>query len=153
MERSSFLIESVKQIHLVWLCVLSIYGRNCFTKHWYYFMSNVLLMALWMNEWMMTDWEMGWVRVGLLWDKQHETHIVRKSTLRLQTFWSLVLIGPILNKIQLFENLKIYKRCMDCRTHRSKVYIFPNKFWSFWMAVSCSILKPDKHHVQTWECC
>ena len=26
-----------------------------------------------MNECMMTDWEMGWVQVGLLWDKQHET--------------------------------------------------------------------------------
>ena len=42
-----------------------------------------------MNEWM-TDESMslGWAWVGLLWDKKHKTHIVRKSTLRLQNFWS-----------------------------------------------------------------
>jgi len=28
--------------------------------------------------------ERGWVRVGLLRDKQHETHIVKKGTLRLR---------------------------------------------------------------------
>ena len=38
------------------------------------------------------------VRVGLLWDKQHEPHIVRKSTLKLATFSSLVFIGTILNE-------------------------------------------------------
>ena len=45
----------------------------------------------------------------LLWDKQHETHMVRKSTLKLATISNLVYIGPILNEIQ--------------------------PFWSFWMAV------------------
>ena len=96
----------------------------------------------WMNKWMsewLTDWEIGWVQVGLLWDKEHKTHIVRNSTLRLQKFWSLVLIGSILNKIQPLKNLKIYKRCMDCCTHHLDVYIFLSKFWSFWMAVSRSI--------------
>ena len=40
----------------------------------------------------------GLVRVGLLWDKQHEVHIVWKSTLKLATFSSLVFIGTILNE-------------------------------------------------------
>ena len=44
---------------------------------------------------------------------------------------NLVSIGPRLNKIQLLINLNIYKRCMDCRTHRPDVYIFLCKFWSF----------------------
>ena len=94
--------------------------------------------------------ETGWVRVGLLWDKQHETHILRQSTLRLWKIWSLVSIGTILNKIQLLTNMKIYKRCMDCRTHRLDDYIFLSKFWRFWMAVSRSVY-PDKH--QSWERC
>ena len=48
-------------------------------------------------------------------------------------------IGPLLNKTQLFKILKIYKRYMDCRTHRPDVYTFLSKFWSFLMYVSCSI--------------
>ena len=50
----------------------------------------------------------GWVRVCLLWDKQHETHVVRKSTLGLGTFLSLALIGPVLNEIHTLKNSKIY---------------------------------------------
>ena len=66
------------------------------------------------------------VWVGLLWDKQQDTYcqVVRKSTLRLGKISSLVLIEPILDKIQLFTNLKINKRCMDCGTHTLDVYIF-----------------------------
>ena len=37
---------------------------------------------------------------------------------------SLVVIGPILNKIELFKNVKINKRCMDCGTHTLDIYIF-----------------------------
>ena len=48
-------------------------------------------------------------------------------------------IGPLLNKTQLFKILKIYKRYMDCRTHRPDVYTFLSKFWSFLMYVSRSI--------------
>ena len=48
-------------------------------------------------------------------------------------------IGPLLNKTQVFKILKIYKRYMDCRTHRPDVYTFLSKFWSFLMYVSCSI--------------
>ena len=51
----------------------------------------------------------GWVRVRLLQDKQHKTHMVRKCTLRLGKMPSVVSIRPILNKIQLFKNFKIYK--------------------------------------------
>ena len=40
----------------------------------------------------------GLVRVGLSWDKHHKPHIVRKSTLKLTTFSSLVFIGTILNE-------------------------------------------------------
>ena len=53
--------------------------------------------------------ERGWVWVGLLWDKQHETQIVRKSVLKLATFSSLVFIGPILNEVQPFKNYASYK--------------------------------------------
>ena len=35
-----------------------------------------------------------------------------------------MLIGPILNKIELFKNVKISKRCMDCGTHTLDVHIF-----------------------------
>ena len=52
--------------------------------------------------------ERGWVRVSLLWDKQQETHIVRKSKSKLAIFLSLVFIGPILNDIQPFKNFKIF---------------------------------------------
>ena len=46
--------------------------------------------------------------------------------------WRLVSIGPILNKIQLFINLKIYiKRCMDCWTHCPDVYYFLVNFGVF----------------------
>ena len=61
--------------------------------------------------------ERGWVRVGLLWDKQHKTHnniIVRKSVLKWATFSSLVFIGPMLNEIQPFKNLKIYSEIYRC---------------------------------------
>ena len=61
--------------------------------------------------------ERGWVRVGLLWDKQHKTHnniIVRKSILKWATFSSLVFIGPMLNEIQPFKNLKIYSEIYRC---------------------------------------
>ena len=52
------------------------------------------------------------VRVRVLWDKQHETHIVRKSTLRSGKISRLVSMGPISNKIQLFKNLTI---CQEIR--------------------------------------
>ena len=45
----------------------------------------------------------------ILWDKQNETQIARKSTLKLATFSSLVFIGPILNEIQPFKNYASYK--------------------------------------------
>ena len=51
--------------------------------------------------------EKGWVWVGLLWDKQHKTHIVRKSTLRLWKIWSLVRSGQYWTR---YSHLKIYKR-------------------------------------------
>ena len=44
---------------------------------------------------------------------------------------SLVPVRPILNKIQLLINMKIYKRCTDLRTHRPDSYIFLSKFWRF----------------------
>ena len=69
----------------------------------------------------------------------NKRHIVRKSTSRLRLIPSLVSIGPLLNKTQLFKILKICKRCMDCRTHRPDVYTFLSKFWSFLMYVSRSI--------------
>ena len=53
----------------------------------------------------------GLVRVGLLWDKQHEPHIVRKSKLKIATFSSLVFIGTILN-----EWRDIAKKYTDVRT-------------------------------------
>ena len=34
---------------------------------------------------------------------------------------------------------KFTKRCMDCQTHLSDVYVFLTKFWSFWMPVSFTI--------------
>ena len=37
-----------------------------------------------------SSFERFWVRVDFLWDKRHETHIVRKSRLKLTTFSSLV---------------------------------------------------------------
>ena len=40
-------------------------------------------------------------------------------------------IGPILNKTQLFINLKIYKRYMDYLTHRPDVYIFLSIEWLY----------------------
>ena len=67
------------------------------------FEGHLLAIAI---AWFQT--ERGWVRVRLLWYKQHTTHIVRKSTLKLTTFSSLVFIGLILNEIQPFKNFKIY---------------------------------------------
>ena len=58
----------------------------------------------------------GLVWVCLLWGKQQETHIVRKSTFRLGKFSSLV---PILNEIEPFKNSKIYE---DPAIHRSLIY-------------------------------
>ena len=69
----------------------------------------------------------------------NKRHIVRKRTLSLRKIPTLVSIGPLLNKTQLFKILKIYKRYMDCRTHRPDVYTFLRKFWSFLMYVSRSI--------------
>ena len=69
----------------------------------------------------------------------NKRHRVRKRTLSLRKIPTLVSIGPLLNKTQLFKILKIYKRYMDCRTHRPDVYTFLSKFWSFLMYVSCSI--------------
>ena len=69
----------------------------------------------------------------------NKRHIVRKRTLSLRKIPTLVSIGPLLNKTQLFKILKIYKRYMDCRTHRPDVYTFLSKFWSFLMYVSRSI--------------
>ena len=46
--------------------------------------------------------ERDWVR------KQYETHIVRKSTLKLAAFSSFVFIGSILKEIHPFKNSKIY---------------------------------------------
>ena len=86
--------------------------------------------------------ERSWVRVDLLWDKQHEIHVVRKSTLRLWNMWSLVSIAPISNKIQLFVNLKI-------------TFIRDVHVWIAGHIVHTPIYiiqyRPDKH--QTWECC
>ena len=42
-----------------------------------------------------------------------------------------------LYKILMFS--KFTKRCMDCQTHLSDVYVFLTKFWSFWMPVSFTI--------------
>ena len=53
--------------------------------------------------------ERGWVRGSLLWDKQPETHIVRKSKLKLATISSLVFVGPILDDMQPFKNFKIFQ--------------------------------------------
>ena len=58
----------------------------------------------------------GLVWVCLLWGKQQETHIVRKSTFRLGKFSSLV---PILNEIEPFKNSKIYE---GPAIHRSLIY-------------------------------
>ena len=52
-------------------------------------------------------------------------------------------IGPILNKIQPFQNVKIYKQMYglpDTVRKCPEIHIFLSKFWSFWMVVSCSIL-------------
>ena len=54
-------------------------------------------------------------RACLLWDKEQETHIVRKSTFRLGTFSSLVFTGPILNEIQPFKNAEFNNKWKDVR--------------------------------------
>ena len=59
------------------------------------------------------------MRLGLLWDKQHQIHIVRKSTLKLATFSSLVFIGPILKEIQPFNT----KKYIDVRTMCQVIHI------------------------------
>ena len=45
-----------------------------------------------------------WVRVCVLLDYQHKTHIFRKNTTSFTKFSSFVLIGPILKKIQPFKS-------------------------------------------------
>ena len=88
---------------------------------------------------LVSNWE-GLVRVSLLWDKQHQTAIVRKNT-SIEDMKNLKFGVDRANIEQdsAIYNLKIYKRCMDCRTHCPDVYIFLSKFWSFWMYVSRSI--------------
>ena len=77
--------------------------------------------------------EEGWVQVGLLWDKQNETHIVRKSPLRLGKISVLVSTGPILNKIQPFKNLKINspEKIISIARHHQDIHKFLCKFWNF----------------------
>lgn len=47
---------------------------------------------------------------SVIWDKQHKTHINRKSILRFGKMLNLVTIALILNKIQPFKNLKNFLR-------------------------------------------
>ena len=99
------------------------------------------------------------VQVGVLWDKQHSTHIkiVRKSTLRLWKMLSLMSIKTILNKIQLFKNLKLEREMyvLDCRTHPLDVHkLFPlviNIILEFFEWLYLVQYRPAKR--QTWECC
>ena len=48
----------------------------------------------------------GWVRVRVL--KQRKTHMVQKRKPSFVKFSSLILIGELLRKIHLFQNLIIY---------------------------------------------
>lgn len=50
--------------------------------------------------------EGGWARVRLVWDKQYETHKIRKRKTIFAESSSLVFIEPILDVIQPFENSK-----------------------------------------------
>ena len=72
--------------------------------------------------------EEGWVQVGLLWDKQHETRDSwrgphsQEELIDVRKISSFVSIGLILNKIHQFKNVKINKKCMDIGTQRPDVY-------------------------------
>lgn len=58
----------------------------CKSQAWEQFDSNFPI------AWLKT--EEGWVQVDVLWDNQHETHIVKKSTPRFTNFSSMVSIRP-----------------------------------------------------------
>ena len=64
---------------------------------------------------------------------QHETHMVRKSTLRLCHEKSEFAVdrANIEQDTAIYINLKIYKRCMTCMVVRTSIYFFNIKFWSF----------------------
>ena len=72
-------------------------------------------------------------RIRVIWDKLHETHIVRKSTMRLDTFSSLVFIGSIFNEIQ--------------PSGRSVLYIF--KFINSCILLSLARFTPNLRFFQT----
>ena len=70
--------------------------------------------------------ERGWVQVSLLWDKQHEIHMVRKSTLRL---WKCGVDQVNIKQDTAICKLEnhFYKRCtcMDnCQSHRPYIYLY-----------------------------
>ena len=67
----------------------------------------------------------GWVQVGLLWDKQNEIHMVRKSTLRL---WKCGVDRVNIKQDTAICKLEnhFYKRCTctDCRSHCPYIYLY-----------------------------
>ena len=103
--------SSVRKLKLLTLCSFSAPAnkaiQNCFRKLNCSIATENLVVAQPIRT---QHWQYTTCWIFLIWDKQHETHIVRKSILRLWQVWSLVSIGPYIEQDTAIYKREIYKR-------------------------------------------